>query len=372
MINLEEYMNVLLIGGTGTLSSDTTRLCIKKGYEVYLFNRGHRNIFSGENVHYLIGDINNFKQAKDIIRDFQFDVVIDYLTFSVDILKSRINLFNGHCKQYIFISSATVFKNINEILNESSPKGDTGWNYAQNKYLCERYLNEHKGEFDFSFTIVRPYITYDDRRIPFPVITKKSYWSIIDRIKKDKAILICDDGNAKLTLTHTLDFAVGIVGLFLNEQAYNNDFNIVGDTVGTWNDILHIVEEYVGRKAKVIYVPSETLGKDFTTQKVELLCDKRHSHIFDNTKIKKAVPDFKTSLNLHDGLYHTLNYLNGIPELQKTDKYWNNTIDVLSSKYSKELGEVVSVKQRIIYLLQEHKYMRQIGRIARKLKIWRF
>ena len=104
MTNLEGNMQVLLIGGTGTLSSDTTRLCIQKGYEVYLFNRGHRNIFSGDNVHYLIGDINNFEQAKNIIRDYQFDVVVDYLTFSVDILKSRINLFNEHCKQYIFIS----------------------------------------------------------------------------------------------------------------------------------------------------------------------------------------------------------------------------------------------------------------------------
>lgn len=365
-------MKVLLIGGSGTLSSDTTRLCIKKDYEVYLFNRGNRNIFKSGNIHYLIGDINDLKKAKEIIGGLQFDVVIDYLTFTVDTLKSRINLFNGHCKQYIFISSATVFKNTNKILNENSPKGNTGWSYAQNKYLCERYLNEHKEEFDFSFTIVRPYITYDDRRIPFPVITKKSYWTLIDRIKKDKCIIICDDGNAKLTLTHTLDFAIGIVGLFLNDQAYNNDFNIVGDTVGTWNDILHIVERYIGKKAKVIYVPSEILGKDFTTQKAELMCDKRHSHIFDNTKIKKAVPEFKTSWNLHDGLYHTLNYLNDTPELQKIDKYWNNTIDVLSSKYSKDLGENVSVKQKLIYLLQEHKYLRQIGRVARKFKIWRF
>lgn len=365
-------MRVLLIGGSGTLSSDTTRLCIKKGYEVYLFNRGHRNIFKGENVHYLIGDINDFERARVIIRNLHFDVIIDYLTFNVDLLKKRINLFNGHCKQYIFISSATVFKNTNEILNENSPKGGTGWIYAQNKYLCERYLNEHKCEFDFLFTIVRPYITYDDRRIPFPVITKKSYWSLVDRVKKGKVILICDDGNAKLTLTHTLDFAVGIVGLFLNEYAYNNDFNIVGDTVGTWNDILHIVEEYVGRKAKVIYVPSETLGKDFSTQKAELMCDKRHSHVFDNTKIKRAVPDFKTSLNLYDGLYRTLNYLSDAPELQKIDRYWNNTIDVLSSRYSKELGENVSVRQRFIYLLQEHKYLGQMGRVLRKLKIWRF
>ena len=365
-------MRVLLIGGSGTLSTDTTRLCIKKGYEVYLFNRGNRNIFSGDNLHYLLGDINNNEQAKKIIADLQFDVVIDYLTFDVDTLKNRITLFNNHCKQYIFISSATVFKNTDQILTEDSPKGDTGWAYAQNKYLCELYLQDHKNEFNFYYTIVRPYITYDDRRIPFPVITKRSYWSLIDRIKRDKAILICDDGNAKLTLTHTLDFAVGIVGLFLNEKAENNDFNIVGDTIGTWNDILRIVEEFVGNKAKVIYIPSETLGGDFTTQKTELLCDKRHSHVFDNSKIKDAVPEFKTSWNLHDGLNHTLNYLSGTPELQKVDKYWNNTIDVLSSKYSKKLGEKVSIKQEIVYFLQEHRYLRIIGRCARKLKLWRF
>lgn len=350
-------MKVLLIGGTGILSSDTTRLCIDRGYEVFLFNRGSRNNFTGDNLHYLIGDINKTDTAKEILRDHYFDVVIDYITYGVSTLKSRIELFKNRCRQYIFISSTAVFKNTDCVITEDSEKGNDNWNYAVNKLLCEKYLINHAVSLGFYYTIVRPCITYSDTRVPFPVVTKKYYWTLLDRIYNDKPILVCDDGEAKLTLTHTMDFAVGITGLFLNENAYNQDFNIVGDTVGTWNDIVSVLEEYTNKKAHVIYVDSKTLGNAFLTQRTELICDKSHSHIFDNGKIKKAVPEFRTLWNLHDGLFHTLDYMHSHADIQKIDADWNNTVDVLSAKFCADGEYTASVRQRMIYFMQENRYL---------------
>lgn len=363
-------MRIMLVGGSGTLSSDTTRLLLKEGHEVYLFNRGNRNIFSGNNLHYIKGDINDTDNSRALLKDYQFDVIIDYLTFDVQTLRERIDLFRKKCTQYVFISSATIFKNTEKIIDEKSEKGNDEWRYSKNKLLCEKYLINNVDELGFHYTTVRPYITYDDRRIPFPVVTKKSYWTLIDRIYNEKPVLICDDGEAKLTLTHTMDFAVGITGLLLNKDAFEQDFNIVGDTVGTWNDIISVIEEYTKKKAKVVYVDSIMLGNAFLSQKMELLCDKSHSHVFNNQKIKRIVPEFHTSWNLHDGLYHTLDYLHSHDEMHKIDRYWNNTIDVLAAKFSDSGEYKASLKKRAIYLLQENKYIRTIGRTARKLGIW--
>lgn len=365
-------MKVLLIGGTGTLSSDSTRLCIEKGFDVFLFNRGNRNIFKGDNLHYLIGDINNVSSAQSALADMKFDVVVDYITFNVETLKSRIQLFGDRCKQYVFISTATVFKNVDSIISEDSPKGNDAWEYSKNKLLCEKYLIDNADSLGFKYTIVRPYITYDDRRIPFPVVTKKYYWSLINRVYSGKPILMCDDGQATLTLTHTLDFAVGIVGLFGNEQAVNEDFNIVGDTTGTWNDIVSIIEKYTKKKAIIINVERNKLADAFLSQRIELLYDKSNSHVFDNSKIKQAVPEFNTSWNLEAGLFHSLDYLHKDQSLQKIDKYWDNTVDVLCAKFDVQRRYTVSLKQKMVYYLQENQYLRVLGRAARKAGIWRF
>ena len=65
-------MKILLIGGTGTISSAVTALAAKRGMEVYLFNRGERlaggdhPVFSDglpEGIRIIRGDIRNEPKA---------------------------------------------------------------------------------------------------------------------------------------------------------------------------------------------------------------------------------------------------------------------------------------------------------------------
>lgn len=349
-------MKVLLIGGTGTLSMDTTELCISKGYEVYLFNRGNKNKYVGKNVHYIIGDINNAGKAIELIGNLKFDVVVDYLTYNVQTLKKRVTVFEGRTNQYIFISSATVFPITKERISENSPIGNDGWIYAKEKLQCERYLKQNI--FSFQYTIVRPYVTYGDKRIPFPIISKKNSWNLIYRIDNNKPILMCGDGNQKVTLTNTRDFAIGITGLFLNEWAFNEEFNIVGDTEVTWNDVIKKIERTLGKAASVINVDTKILANKINSISEELCFDKAHVHIFDNTKIKTVVPEFVTIYDLEKGLDITLNNLMREKELQIIDDDWNAMEDILCYIYSKKRENVsVSFSKWFKYLKKESKYI---------------
>lgn len=354
-------MKVLLIGGTGTLSSDTTQLCIDRGYEVYLFNRGNHNTYFAENLQYIIGNVNDIGSARDLIEKYQFDVVVDYITFDLETLKKRIAVFSGKTKQFIFISSATVYHPQNGLITESCKIGNDGWGYARKKRICEEYLRNT--QLPFEYTIVRPYVTYGMKRIPFPIISKKSCWNLIERIIKGLPILMCDDGKQQVTLTHTRDFAVGITGLFLNPKSYGEDFNIVGDRVYTWNDVIRIIEEHTGKKAKIVNVKTETIAEEISSLREELLFDKGRSHRFDNKKLKNAVPEFITNIDLDTGLGETVEFLMSDEKSHVYDTVFHATENVLCKKYGADVK--VTLKQHMSHFYNENI---SFQRIKRKLK----
>lgn len=355
-------MKILIIGGTGRLSFDTTKLCVDKGNDVYLINRGTNNSFTSSNLHYIIGNINNVSDMKNKINNYHFDVVIDYLTYTLESLKNRIEIFDGKTDQYVFISSATVFKPTNGPISESSPIGNDDWIYCKNKLICEKYLALKKNELHFAYTVVRPYITYDKNRIPFQIISKKSCWNLLYRIENNLPILICGDGEQSVTLTNTKDFAVAIVGLLGNKSAYYNDYNIVGDFNYTWNDVIREVEKCTGKKANVIYVPMNMVGKLVPSFEQEILFDKGLSHYFDNTKIKTDVPEFRSTISLSEGIYETVTFLMQSEERRKLDREWNAMENVVSSKLGYKKIKP-SLSDRWIYFKSENclkKYLKKI------------
>ena len=354
-------MKVLLIGGTGTLSIDTTQLCIDRNYEVYLFNRGHNNTLTADNLHYITGNINETENARKLIENYSFDVVVDYLTFDKETLKKRIEVFSGKTKQFIFISSATVYPPQSGRINENCPIGNDGWIYSKKKRICEEYLRG--ANLPFEFTIVRPYVTYGIKRIPFPIISKKSCWNLVNRIQKGLPILMCGDGNQKITLTHTRDFAVGITGLFLNPKAYGEDFNIAGETTYTWNEVIHIIERHTGKKAKVVYVKTEILANEISSLREEILFDKGRSRSFDNSKLREAVPEFEEKTNLYKGLGETVDFLISDTSVHINDSIFHATEDVLCKKHGG--NSKPAFKQYIQYYWYENVF---IQKVKKKLK----
>lgn len=358
-------MKVLLIGGTGTLSADTTRLCIARGYEVYLINRGHRNHFNGSNIQYLIGDINDEESAVSAIGEHRFDVVVDYLTYTLDILKLRIKLFKNRTKQYIFISSATVYPVSSQVISEKDPIGNKEWIYSRNKQICEEYLMENADKLLFHYTIVRPYITYDCKRIPFPIISKNSNWNLLYRIENELPILIPDDGDQRVTLTSTKDFAVGITGLFLNEKAYEEVFNVVGDEVVSWNEVVRIIENKLGKKAVPVYVNARELSERIPGLAGELLCDKAHTHIFDNRKLQNTVPEFVTAVKAADGIGETIDYLQKEESLHVVDQEWNAVEDILCKRYGCK-NVKITFRKRWSYFRKQNKFVLFVKKIIKR------
>jgi nucleoside-diphosphate-sugar epimerase len=149
-------------------------------------------------------------------------------------------------------------------------------------------------------TIVRPSHTYSESYIPFPY--GKPDFTVAQRILDGRAIILPGDGQSLWTLTHATDFAIGFVGLFGNPYAIGETFHITSDFVYTWDVIAGLVGETLGAAPRIVHLPSEFIASINPGIGDGLLGDKCYSMIFDNTKIKRAVPEYRATIPFHEGI----------------------------------------------------------------------
>ena len=330
-------MRILLIGGSGIISSEICKNLLDNGNEVTIFNRGKRKAQIDSRAKLVIGDIR--KETIDTIQNkiaSQYEVIVDFISYDVEQIKKTIAISNGRCKQFIFVSSATVYKETGLPYTEDSMIGNSEWDYSLQKTLCERYLAEQT-DLDFEYTIIRPYVTYSVTRIPYQ-FAPLEYYTIINRIKDERPIPIYGE-RIKCTVTYSKEFAVGAVGLMLNQKAYGQAFHITCSHVTTWEDIINTVAAYYDKKPILVKIPKETLLKHRTDAGFsidEILGDKGRDMLFDNLKIKNAVPQFKGEIRFEQGIIEVLNNFENNPSLQIVNFGWDGNVDRIISQCTKD------------------------------------
>ncbi len=237
-------MKVLFIGGSGIISSACSVLAVEQGIDLYLLNRGrtsHRPIPMGTKV--LYGDIRDRAAVAEMLADHTFDVVVDWVAFTPDHIATDLALFRGRAGQYIFISSASAYQKPPSRLpiTEETPLDNPFWEYSRNKIACEAMLTAAHHDGDFPVTIVRPSHTYDRTLLPL-----HGGYTIIDRIRRGKPLLIHGDGTSLWTLTHHRDFARAFLGLVGEPRSIGEAYHITSDEWLTWNEIARLLGEAVG------------------------------------------------------------------------------------------------------------------------------
>ncbi len=327
-------MKVLFIGGTGNISSASSRLALEKGFDLYLLTRGNsHNIPKG--AHILKADINDTSKVKTLLRNHYFDVVVNWIAFGPEDIDRDYELFKDKTDQYIFISSASCYQKplSHPIITESTPLANPFWDYSRNKIACEdRLVFLYRNKF-FPITIVRPSLTYETV-IPVPIGGWTEY-TIVDRIKKGEKIIIHGDGSSLWTITHARDFAVGFIGLLGHQQALGHSFHITSDEILTWNQIYEAVALAAGREAEIVHIPSDYLGTFDEHLRGSLQGDKAVSTIFDNSKIRRFVPEFNPTIRFKDGIRETINWFEEASERMVIKDETNQFMDHIIETYNR-------------------------------------
>jgi nucleoside-diphosphate-sugar epimerase len=326
-------MRVLFIGGTGIISSACSKLALQRGIDLYLLNRGLSERPTPMGAKILRADIRQPQSVREAMGDLTFDAVVNWVVFTTEHIETDLEVFRGRTGQYVFISSASAYQTPPASLpvTESTVLENPFWQYSQNKITCEERLVRAYREEKYPITIVRPSHTYDCTLLPM-----EGGYTVVDRMLRGKPVIVHGDGTSLWTLTHHADFARGFVGLLGNSHAIGEVFQITSDEWLSWNQIFEIVARAAGTQAHIVHIPSELINAYDPEWGAGLLGDKSASMIFDNSKIKRLVPDFAAShIPFTRGAEEILAWYNAEASRRKVDEDFNQLCDRIIGAYEK-------------------------------------
>ncbi|MCR5418696.1 MAG: NAD-dependent epimerase/dehydratase family protein [Lachnospiraceae bacterium] len=341
-------MKALFIGGTGTISTAIVqRLSEDPAWEIWLLNRGKRSRDIPEGVHQIICDISDEADATRKLEGMEFDVVSEFIGFTVDQVERDYRLFSGKTKQYIYISSASAYHkpSADYIITEGTALANPHWEYSRNKIACEEFLMDKYRREGFPVTIVRPSHTYDEKNVPLGVHGKNGFYQVIKRMQEGKQVIIQGDGTSLWTVTFNKDFAVGFTALMGNRHAIGEAFQITSDETLSWNQIYQTIADALGVELHACHISSEFLsaagdvrGFDFEGS---LIGDKAVSVVFDNSKLKRIAPDMKTRVRFDQGVRIALDYVLSHPECQVEDPEFDEWCDKVIAARNQALEKLL-------------------------------
>jgi nucleoside-diphosphate-sugar epimerase len=329
-------LKVLFIGGSGIISSACSQLAVERGVDLYLLNRGSTTSRPlPDEATVLHGDIRDSDSASHALGDLTFDAVVDWVAFTPEHVQADVDLFRERTGQYVFISSASAYQTPPERVpvTESTPLRNPFWQYSRDKIACEELLISAYRETGFPATIVRPSHTYDQTSVPFD-----GGWTAMARMRQGKPVIVHGDGTSLWTLTHHVDFAQGFVPLLGHPRTIGDAFHITSDDVLTWNQIARSLASAAGVEARLVHVPSDAIAAADPEWGAGLLGDKAHSMVFDNSKLRFVVPDYRATIPFEQGAREIVAWHDADPARQQVDARLDAVMDKLAESHELRPG----------------------------------
>lgn len=330
-------MNILFIGGTGLISSACSALAIERGHDLTLITRAASDKYPvPAGAQRIAADVHADEAA--LARQLagrHFDVVVDWIAFQLDDIERDLRLFDGKTDQFVFISSASAYQKPprSYLITEQTPLANPFWEYSRNKIACEDRLMRAHQERGFPVTIIRPSHTYGPSQIPVMMGSWKHPYTTMDRMKRGEKIIVPGDGSSLWVLTWNEDFAVGLLGLFGRDETVGEAFQITSDEVLTWDQICKEAAQAAGVQADIVHVPSDLIAAYDSDFVGGLLGDKANSVVFDNSKIKRFVPEFDCRVTWADGVRRALAWFESDPARRSLDEDANQLWDRILAAY---------------------------------------
>lgn len=333
-------MKILFIGGSGVISRAATEQTLAAGHELWLLNRGQRRPIAGTRS--LVADLADLAAVRAALHGHTWDVVVQWIAFAPADIRRDLGLFRGRTRQYVFISSASVYQKPPDHyrITEATPRANPHWEYSRLKIACEEELEAAHRVEGFPGVIVRPSLTYGDDQVPLVLNAWSRSWTAIDRLRRGAPVIIPGDGTSLWTITHNTDFARGLIGLFGHPDTPGQAFHITSDEVLTWNQIFQQAARAAGVAApQFVHLPSDFIIACVPEVEGTLLGDKAVSTVFDNTKIKRFVPGFAARVPFAEGIRRTVAWFDADPARRQVDEATNQRWDRLVAAYEAALAQ---------------------------------
>lgn len=344
-------MRILIVGGTGLISSELAHQAAAAGHDLTLINRGRGGVTSAPpGARVLHADATDAAGLRATLhgmrlRRERFDAVVQFVAFTPDHVAADVETFAPLTDQYALIATAASYRTVErlQVLTEDTPQENLYWEYARLKARCEQVLREHADAAGLAWTVIRPAHTYGDAKIPGYVGVSAHPWTLVDRMRRGADIVIPGDGTSLWTLTHARDVAAGALGLLGNPGALGRAVHVTSDTPYTWRGIHHVIARAAGLTdeqfdAQCVCVPSDAIVAAFPDAEGGTRGDKMHPAVFDTSRVKELVPGWEARISLEDGIADAIAWFEADPARQSIDTESNARLDHLGAVYREALA----------------------------------
>jgi nucleoside-diphosphate-sugar epimerase len=298
-------VKVVVVGGTGNISTSIVRRLLDQRHDVTCVNRG-TTAAAPEGVETIVVDRHDRERFESAVRAGRFDAAIDVIAFTPDDVRSSIRAFRdvGHV---IHTSTVTVLGEQFDWLpvTEDHPMRPSV-PYAANKADAERVLLEEYYRSGFPVTIIRPSTTYGPRRA-LRQIGIDSSW--VHRIRAGKPLIKVGDGRATHHLLHVDDAAAGFVGALGRERCVGQTYHLVHPQHTTWEHYHEALMRVVGREVEQVGVPADVLHAVDSQRYLFATSVFAHNMLFSAAKVQRDIPEFSPRVSLDEGLAETVEYI---------------------------------------------------------------
>lgn len=334
----------------------------ERGDDVFITSRRPQK--DSPQIHYFTGDAHDLTFLRPLLYN-RWDAIVDFMVYSTEEFSSRVDLLLNSTNQYVFMSSARVYSNIESPITESSPRlldscKDEAYlstdEYALKKAREEDLLNK-SGRMNY--TIIRPYITYSEKRLQLGDL-EYQYW--LPRALDGRSIVFSEDiKNHLTTLTYGHNVAKGIAALIGNKQAMGEVFNITSECPITWTDVLKIyldaIEESTGNRPNVKWI-KQSLKLNNDKLKYQIIYDRLFDRVFDNSKLLSIAPTL-SFIGPKEGLRNCIKALVNSSEPLTFSGSREGVLDRLSGDRMR-ISRLQGTKEKVKYILCRYFYFDKI------------
>lgn len=298
-------MRILIIGGTGLISTAITRFLVARGDTVTLYNRGQTKIDIPERYDTITGNRKDYAAFETQMAEAgNFDVVVDMIGFVPTDIESAIRAFQGRVGQFIFCSTVDVYTKPARrypIREDAERQPMPSFPYAYNKAKCERLLEEAHGRGDFPVTIIRPAHTYGEGRgLIHSLGLGGAYY--FNRIRLGKPIITHGDGSSLWAACHRDDVGRAFVEAVGNDQTFGKGYHTASEEPMTWNQYHQTVAQAMNApEPELVHIPTDVLFEIAPKEAEWCRENFQYNNIFDNTAAK-------TDMNFH----YTIPFVEGV------------------------------------------------------------
>lgn len=346
-------MDILIVGGTGLISSELASQAAARGDALTLVNRGTSAVAPPpEGARVIHADATDAPALRSALhgmrlRRERFDAVVQFVAFGPEHVEADVETFAPLADQYVLIATGASYRTPDrfEPLTETTAQENLHWEYARLKQAAEAALREAAPAAGLPFTIVRPAHTYGPSKIPAFTGNSRHPWTIVDRMRRGADIVIPGDGTALWTITHARDVAAGVLGLLGNEAALGHAVHITSDEALTWNGLYARIAHAAGvspdhYEQQRICVPSDALVAAAPDQAGSIYGDKMHPAVYDTSLIKRLVPGWQARIDVATGMAEAIAWFEADPARQSIDENANAMFDRVAAIYRAALASV--------------------------------